>query len=37
MSKPITLKKLAMCSLTTATMVAASQGAFAHTAWKSQL
>jgi hypothetical protein len=31
MSKSITFKKLAMCSLTTATMVAASQGAFAHT------
>ena len=31
MSKTITFKKLAMCSLTTATMVAASQGAFAHT------
>ena len=31
MSKTITFKKLAMCSLTTAAMVAASQGAFAHT------
>ena len=31
MSKSITFKKLAMYSLTTATMVAASQGAFAHT------
>ena len=31
MSKSITFKKLAMCSLTTAAMVAASQGAFAHT------
>lgn len=31
MSKSITFKKLAMYSLTTATMVAASQGTFAHT------
>ena len=31
MSKTITFKKLAMYSLTTAAMVAASQGAFAHT------
>lgn len=31
MSKSTTFKKLAMCSLTTATMVAASQGALAHT------
>lgn len=31
MSKLITFKKLVMCSLTTATLVAASQGAFAHT------
>lgn len=31
MSKSITFKKLAMYSLTTATMVAASQGVFAHT------
>lgn len=31
MSKSITFKKLAMSSLTTAAMVAASQGAFAHT------
>ena len=31
MSKSITFKKLAMYSLTTAAMVAASQGAFAHT------
>lgn len=31
MSKSITLKKLAMCSFATAAMVAASQGAFAHT------
>jgi hypothetical protein len=31
MSKSTTFKKLAMCSLTTATIVAAGQGAFAHT------
>jgi len=31
MSKSITFKKLAMCSMTTAALVVASQGAFAHT------
>ncbi len=31
MTKPISLKKLALCSLSTAAIVAASQGAFAHT------
>lgn len=37
MSKSITFKKLAMCSLTTAAIVGASQGAFAHTRLQSPI